>query len=775
MIGMLICNHSQSQTLTFEWAKKIGSSTGYDLGNAAAVDAHGNLYAAGNFEGTVDFDPGPAVANLTTVGSSREVFIQKWGPAGNYLWAKRVGGPDIAWADDLVLDAANNVYVMGTFGGTSDFDPGPGVFNLTAINGGASIFFLKLDVNGNFVWARSLDNEATGGCRSIAVDSVGNLFAVGRWFGTVDFDMGPSTVNRTSAGSADMYVMKLNSNGNFAWVKTIGGTGSDYWTMADLDSGSNVYMIGSFSGMVDFDPNVGISNLNQAGGLNCAVMKMDSSGNYLWATNFGGASPVGIALDPFGNIYTSGRFGGTADFDPGTGTFNVTVQGNIDGFVQKLTPAGNFIWARTYGGASSSVIENDAIFADRAGDVYCGGLYSGTIDFDPGPGANIINGNFDMYVQKLDSAGNFNWARVCGNINTDIIYDLFVDDNFSVYGTGMFSLLVDFNPTIAISNLNGGSIGYDAPFFKWGQCYNTSASLTQTSCNSFSLNGTNYTSSGTYVQHLTNTRGCDSALTLNLTILQSTSYSIPASTCDSFSLNGVVYHSAGTYTQTLTNSVGCDSIITLHLNFPTTSSTITATGCKMYELNGLTYFGSGNYTQTLQNVAGCDSTIALNLTIINFIATVNQVGQTLLAQPSVNTTAYQWLDCNNGYSPILGANLPTFWPTTAGSYAAIVTRDSCSDTSSCYLFTPVAISNDSIGIISAYPSPNHGQFLLNLKGIDADPITLLIYDAKGSRIWEQTVDGGIVHAIDIGMQVAGIYFIEVTNGESTYIDKFLID
>ncbi|MFT3825444.1 MAG: T9SS type A sorting domain-containing protein [Chitinophagaceae bacterium] len=144
----------------------------------------------------------------------------------------------------------------------------------------------------------------------------------------------------------------------------------------------------------------------------------------------------------------------------------------------------------------------------------------------------------------------------------------------------------------------------------------TSSTVTQTACSSYTLNGTNYTTSGTYTQTLTNAAGCDSTITLNLTIKQPTSSTLTRAACSSYALNGTTYTTSGTYTQTLTNAAGCDSTITLNLTIKQpTSSTFTRTACSSYALNGTTYTSSGTYTQTLTNAAGCDSTITLNLTI----------------------------------------------------------------------------------------------------------------------------------------------------------------
>ncbi len=205
--------------------------------------------------------------------------------------------------------------------------------------------------------------------------------------------------------------------------------------------------------------------------------------------------------------------------------------------------------------------------------------------------------------------------------------------------------------------------------------------LNETSCSSYTLNGTTYTASGTYTQLLTNAVGCDSTITLNLIITQPTSATLIESACTSYTLNGTVYTSSATYTQMLTNAAGCDSTLTLVLtiNMPT-SAALTETACDSYTLNGSTYTTSGTYTQLLTNVSGCDSTITLNLTINNSTAstlietacesyTLN--GQTYTASGTYTQTLTNSVGCDSILTLILtinAADADTTTATACGSY-----------------------------------------------------------------------------------------------------------
>ncbi|MBT6372369.1 MAG: hypothetical protein HOJ86_06840, partial [Acidimicrobiaceae bacterium] len=132
-------------------------------------------------------------------------------------------------------------------------------------------------------------------------------------------------------------------------VAVFGGTNADYGYSVAVDSSGNVYTTGYFNGTVDFDPGAGTANLTSNGYKDVFVSKLDSSGNYVWAKNFGGTGNdmgYSVAVDSSGNVYTTGYFTGTVDFDPGAGTTNLVPNGSSDAFVSKLDSSGDLVWAK---------------------------------------------------------------------------------------------------------------------------------------------------------------------------------------------------------------------------------------------------------------------------------------------------------------------------------------------------------------------------------------------------------------------------------------------
>jgi hypothetical protein len=386
------------------WARAMGGLENH-WGEGIAVGNAGSVYTTGGFQGTVDFDPGPGTYNLTSAGGF-DIVVSKLDSSGDFVWAKRMGGTPGEVGYGIAVDSAGNVYTTGGFNGTADFDPGPGTHNLTS-EGGADIVVSKLDSSGDFVWAKSMGGTAGDRGFGIAVDSADNVYTVGVFGGTADFDPGPGTYNLTSEGRADIFVSKLDSSGNFVWAKGMGGTDGDRARNIVVDSSGNVYTTGQFEGTADFDPGTATYNLTSAGDREMFVSKLDSSGNFVWAKSTGGsgvdyrAMGRDIAVDSAGNNYTVGVFGGTADFDPGPGTYYLTSAGGFDIFVLKLDSGGNFVWAYSMTGPGSK--QGNSIGVDSGGNVYTTGQFRDTVDFDPGPGTYYLTsaGQNDLFVLKL--------------------------------------------------------------------------------------------------------------------------------------------------------------------------------------------------------------------------------------------------------------------------------------------------------------------------------------------------------------------------------------
>ncbi len=364
------------------WAFRLGG-TGNDDADQIAVDGAGNIYVAASINlasGSVDFDPGPG---STLVGPG--AYISKFDTNGNLLWVL----PLAVNVNDIDVDASNNMYMVGTFSGTVDFDPGAPVFNLTA-SGSGDFFVMSLTSAGNFVWAKRIGGTQGDVARSLALDAGSNLCVTGIFFSpTVDFDPGVGTANLTLTGIGDVFILKLDNAGNYVWARRIGSTSGEDADGIATDAANNVLITGSFSGILDFDPGAGVANSTAVGGSDAFVLKLNSAGNYVWATSVGGSTSDGgfsITTDAAGDVYYTGEYSSTADFDPGPGIFNITTGGGKQVFVSKLSASGNFLWALgSQATTGSPWAFSPEISLTPAGNIIIAGeLEDGTVDFDPG-------------------------------------------------------------------------------------------------------------------------------------------------------------------------------------------------------------------------------------------------------------------------------------------------------------------------------------------------------------------------------------------------------
>jgi len=258
-----------SQAQTFVWGKNVGGS-GNTQGMSIAVDAVGNSYVTGMFSGTasVDFNPSPtATASLTSLGQT-DMFIAKYDPAGNYVWAKQISGDgpsDQAWG--IAVDGNGAAYITGSFSGTADFNPDPAtVYSLTGT--GSTMFLAKYDSNGSLVWAVNSGAVSSGAVsfgRGVTLDGSNNILVTGGFNGTVTFGTS-SPVTLTNTVQTSMFIARYSSSGELDWIQSVGGGSSVIGTDIGADAGGNVYVKGLFTGSVDFDPTIATQVLNSVDG-----------------------------------------------------------------------------------------------------------------------------------------------------------------------------------------------------------------------------------------------------------------------------------------------------------------------------------------------------------------------------------------------------------------------------------------------------------------------------------------------------------------------------
>ena len=351
---IFFCKYDSAGNYIF--TKTIGG-TGNDSSFSIAVSSSGFLYIAGAFSNTVDFDPGAGVDNRTSAGGY-DIFLSKYDLSGNHLWTKTIGGAGDDIARSLAIDTSANVFIAGSFNLTVDFDPGAATDNRTSA-GYSDIFVSKYNSSGNYGWTKAVGGSNSSGdvANSVAVDSSGSVFLAGYFSGTVDFDPGASTDNRTSAGGIDIFLSKYDSSGNYVWTKAVGGSSSDSASSIAIDSNDSLYMVGGFILNVDFNPGAGVDNKAGRSGLSdIFISKYDVAGNYLWTNHLVGGPSYNnyansVAVDISGNIYVAGYLCGITDFDPGSGTdIRASYSGTAGMYLSKYSSNGAYFWTKLVDG-----------------------------------------------------------------------------------------------------------------------------------------------------------------------------------------------------------------------------------------------------------------------------------------------------------------------------------------------------------------------------------------------------------------------------------------
>ena len=456
--GILTTTNAQ----IFDWANQIeGSNTVLGL----SVSSNGlDIYSTGTFKGTSDFNPGSGAHNLTSNGDY-DVYIQKLDETGNLIWAKNIGGSANEWCR-VINDYSTHIIISGMFSNTVDFDPGAGTEMRTS-NGGYDAFILALDPVGNFLWVQTFgesDNESIGGQE---LDSSNDLIITGSFTDSMTVDIGgvPETRYATGGSSSDVFVLKMDLlTGNAIWLKSFGGSAIDKGSDLVIKSNDNILLTGTFRNIMDANPDTSSASifaLDVSGFTNTFLVELDPIGDFVNAFSFENSNVMevnDIELDADDNIYLTGPFKNTTDFDLKSGVTNLSSSGGQDCYVVKLTPAKDLVWAKAFGGPGLE--QSFGIEVAANGDVYTAGRYSTNTDFDPGAAVDnytAVGSGQDIFIHKLDAAGDFQFVYTFGQVGTDIARGLEIDVDGNMYVNGQFNGTIDFDPTGGTANLTAGS------------------------------------------------------------------------------------------------------------------------------------------------------------------------------------------------------------------------------------------------------------------------------------------------------------------------------
>lgn len=445
--------NSFSQSPPWLWAKSAGGAS-FEIASSVTTDASGNVYVVGGFSSsTITF----GTTTLTNIYAPNyynpDIFIVKYDSIGNILWAKSASGNNADYANSVAIDALGNIYVVGSFLGTTITFESTILTNTGTVNT-EDIFVTKYDPSGNLLWAKSAGGNTRDYAFSVSIDSLGSIYVAGS-FSNNGITFGSVTL--TNTGSYDMFLVKYDTSGNVLWAKSVGGAAySSCWpNSVTTDASGNVLVAGYFSDSTIIFGSDTLTSTSTGGSLFLA--KYDTAGNVLWAKNASGSAnswswAYSVSADPNGNSYLVGKFGGY-EIIFGSDTLTNPVGDNM--FITKYDALGNVLWAKI----SSGTDDNRAysVATDANGNCYVVGLFTGnSITFGSVTITTVnTNNSPDMVIVKFDATGNLIWAKSPGGVHSYNVGSVAVDVFGNVYVAGDFKPTINFGTATLTSNGNG--------------------------------------------------------------------------------------------------------------------------------------------------------------------------------------------------------------------------------------------------------------------------------------------------------------------------------
>lgn len=425
------------------WAAPVG----YGVSKAVAVDAVGNVYACGNANTQVDFDPGPGEA-LSPAGSgvNGDIYVVKYSNDGDYLWHYLVGGSGTEIAKNVAVDGNGDVLVTGYFSGFFDWDMGP---DTVAPGPGAyDCFVLKLSSAGQFQWVRSIGGPGEDQDHGLTVDAANNVYVTGMTSSYVSFGDGDTTL-QFGGGTWDGYYAKYSAAGSFLWAKSITGSGMQR-PFSVACAGDRLYLFGSCKGSTTVN---GTHTLNlPSNPMTTYLCKTDTAGEVLWLKNQSAVGDMSgeVVRATDSSVYVFASFRGTVDADPGAGVLELVPPSPTypQTLFARLDTSGNAVWARQLQGNIHFDCVGD-LALDPQGGVVVTCAIAQTQDYDPGPGETILaplQAN-DVFTAQYTASGDFQWVRMVNSPETfDTSNGVAVDHLGNVFMTGTFSDTAVFYP-----------------------------------------------------------------------------------------------------------------------------------------------------------------------------------------------------------------------------------------------------------------------------------------------------------------------------------------
>jgi Divergent InlB B-repeat domain/Secretion system C-terminal sorting domain/Beta-propeller repeat len=711
---MLLTLNANAQAPNYLWAKNAGGGNYYGT-NSFTVDKNGNSYVTGSFNNASIKFGAITLTNADSLGSS-DIFIVKYDPFGNVLWAKSAGGNYDDNGIAVVVDTAGNVYFAGSFTSSSiKF----GTKTLTNIKSGTSdLFIVKYDTRGNVIWAKSEGSTDNDDVSAITVSKNGNIYLTGGFSSpSISFDSFTLT-NNSKSGYYDIYIVKLNTTGNTLWAKSAGGHSSDLGTSVIVDANENLSLAGYFSSnSISLGKYTLINNDTSGTSTDTFIIRYNASGTLLWANSAGGTQyeiSSFVTVDANGNSCVVGYFSSdliTFGADSLINTKNIA--GNAyDMFIVKYNTSGKVVWAKSEGGPDYE--KAYSVNVDANGNFYVTGKFSSKyISFGKDTLTNAdTTGNQDIFIVKYDGSGNALWAERAGGTDSDVAYSIALDTKGNVYVAGYF-----YSPSIIFgSDTLNKDVNYNADIFivKLGSTIilpSYSITVSASPSNGGSVNGSGNYTSGT---------------TATITANANTGY-----TFTNWTENGIQVATNTTYTFTVSTNRN------LVANF--TANTPSA--------------------YTIDVIAKPDIGGSISIAGTPISGTIT----TVVAEANPGYTFTKWTEFG------ITVSINPSYSFTLTSNRNLVAN---------FIITPTGIVNQEMNnLIHVYPNPSTGVFNVQLNSTETTQ--LKVSDSFGKSVYQNKdispsqITIGI--SIDLSSQTNGVYFLEITTGKNTRTEKIILE
>jgi gliding motility-associated-like protein len=724
------------------WATYYSGSD-FEVPYFASHDQTGHIYVSGitSSQNFPVLNPGSGAYFQQNLGGDHDAFILKFDQNGNRLWATYYGGSQYDGAFGMSVDPAGHLLVSGKTSSTNFPTQNSGGFFQANLSGTSDAFILKFDPNGIRQWASFYGGSDTDEAHAVDTDDNGNIFLSGET-NSNDFPIqGNGTfLQASNAGLTDIFIVKFDANNNRQWASYYGGVSFDLLFSIALDSQGSIHLTGTTESLNFPTQNAGsfFQGIFNGGFTDLFFLKFDANGNRLWSTFFGGNGNYEsyytfdvLESDECGNIYFSGVTDDTpfphtqnnvnAPFFDNSG--NIATMAN-EVLLGRFSSDGLLHWCSYLNGSGNE--QRNSVAVDRKNYwVYSiastipqfmvpysaanfpltnpggGAYFDNTIDPSGGDGYEITIAKFT--IPSISVSSSSVQATNCTSCDGSATVTISQGEGPFTFewSNGQFQSSLT-NPTATITGLCPGNYSAivraacgrpDTVNFNITSLTGGSASsqITVSSCSFYTAPwGSVYTQSGSYSDTLTAANGCDSVITLNLTI-NDTFLSVENITeCGSYTTaSGITYSQSGIFSDTLVSANGCDSILTLNLTIESAiQSQESLSSCGPYTAaDGSVFSQNATFTSTYLASNGCDSIVTYNLSVLPVPSTSLSLSD-ISIEPGDSVQifvtggdSYQWsppdgLSCANCPNPIASPQTTTIFVVNTTNTDGCSTSDS---------------------------------------------------------------------------------------------------